>query len=123
MNEINWANKRRVIEFAGCLLKMDNQVGEGSSQKLRDHKNCRGMLKHPPDEQDDEPDEQGDRNDRISVFYFYWLILIQIYQYRYSSLIFRAMIFCVIHIPPQCKVDRISVFIFLLVDIDTDLSI
>ena len=73
MKERNWANKRRVIEFAGCLLKMDNQVGEGSSQKLRDHKNCRGMLKHPPDEQDDEPDdEQGDRN------YCLILILIQI---------------------------------------------
>ena len=53
MNERNRANKWRVIEFAGCLLKMDNQVGEGSSQKLPDHKNCHGMLKHP-DEQDDD---------------------------------------------------------------------
>ena len=55
MNARKWANKGRVIEFAGCLLKMDNQVGEGSSQKLRDHKNYHGMLKHP-DEQDDDPD-------------------------------------------------------------------
>ena len=39
---------------------MDNQVGESSSQKLRDHKNCRRMLKHPPDEQDDEQNEEDD---------------------------------------------------------------
>ena len=53
---------------------MDNQVGEGSSQKLRDHKNCRGMLKHPRDEQDEEDEavDEGEEQSFYSAEFLLW---------------------------------------------------
>ena len=42
-----------MIEFVSCLLKMDNQVGKSSPQKLCDHKNRCGMLKQTDDDHDD----------------------------------------------------------------------